>query len=657
MIGVFDKLLGHSSKGGGGESPLTEHPSELVTNFTENSDVGAIMPAQPPPDTPPSICNSIAVSSDSHEHDDFRTSFSDTSESHSLTVQRVPASLQTPATHLPTCEARLSLLRENQRNEGSDGGERDLRLLDAVRSNNVALTSQILHPEPDVDGPNPNVTDSWGRAPLHLAAEHGSLDLVLLLIDYGDQIDVNMRDMRGRTPLHEAADRGFTEVAKFLMRCGADVNIQDNDGNTPLHYASRGDFDELLLCFLRRGPNLVLRNQEGFTPRQLAGPRCTSLLKDAEAKRKKTVPHQTPSGAPKPVARIQIPEYSQDDVNVLMGCSSPRAHLPPVSPSLKRTGPEDFDLVQQLGKGSFGDVYLVKRKSDSSHFAMKVLKKDKIMNQNLVKYAMTERNVLSYVRHPFIVGLNAAFQTAEKLFLILDYCPGGDMGWHLAKEKRFNETRARIYAGEVLLALEELHKRDIIYRDLKPDNVVFDSEGHAMLTDFGLSREGVYDNFSAKSFCGSIAYLAPEMLKRQGHGKAVDWYLLGVLVYEMLVGTPPYFSRNREQLFQNIQNAQLNLPPGMSLEAKNLIRSVRFTQLLERDPSRRLGSSAKGPDDVKAHPFFHSVNWDLAVKRELRPPVLPRPCIACPSPLTKERVYGAEGQLGHHFEGWTFVSQ
>jgi serine/threonine protein kinase len=176
---------------------------------------------------------------------------------------------------------------------------------------------------------------------------------------------------------------------------------------------------------------------------------------------------------------------------------------------------------------------------------MKVLNKDKIMAQNLVKYAMTERNVLSITNHPFIVKLNYAFQSLDRLFLILEYCAGGDLAQHLQKEKRFDEDRAKIYLCEIILALEDLHKRDIIFRDLKPDNVVLDSEGHALLTDFGLSKEGVLDNKGAKSFCGSIAYLAPEMLKRTGHGKSVDWYLLGVLFYEMLVGIPPYFANNK----------------------------------------------------------------------------------------------------------------
>lgn len=167
------------------------------------------------------------------------------------------------------------------------------------------------------------------------------------------------------------------------------------------------------------------------------------------------------------------------------------------------------------------------------------------MSHNLIRYAQTERNVMSIANHPFIVKLNFAFQTEDKLFLILDYCEGGDLAEYLQMEKKFNEPRAKTYICEILLAIEELHRKDIIFRDLKPDNIVLDKEGHCLLTDFGLSKEGIMDNAMSKSFCGSYAYLAPEMIKRSGHGKSVDWYLLGVVLYEMLVGLPPYYANNK----------------------------------------------------------------------------------------------------------------
>ena len=183
--------------------------------------------------------------------------------------------------------------------------------------------------------------------------------------------------------------------------------------------------------------------------------------------------------------------------------------------------------------------------------------------------------MLSYVNHPFIVGLHYAFQTSEKLCLILDYCSGGDLSKHLKMEKRFSEHKARLYLSEVILALQELHRRDVIYRDLKPDNLVLDQDGHCMLTDFGLSKEGVMEHTSgARSFCGSIAYLAPEMLRKAGHGKAVDWYLLGVVFYELLVGQPPYLAPTKEELFDNIERGKLKIPAGLSSEAISLLTQV-----------------------------------------------------------------------------------
>eukprot|EP00826_Nyctotherus_ovalis_P017326 TRINITY_DN15098_c0_g7_i1.p4 TRINITY_DN15098_c0_g7~~TRINITY_DN15098_c0_g7_i1.p4 ORF type:complete len:177 (-),score=56.65 TRINITY_DN15098_c0_g7_i1:445-975(-) len=176
---------------------------------------------------------------------------------------------------------------------------------------------------------------------------------------------------------------------------------------------------------------------------------------------------------------------------------------------------------------------------------MKALSKHMIFRQNMAAYIYTERNVQCGPRHPFIVNLYCAFQNRTRLFMVMDYCRGGDLGNVIEREGRLCENVTRIYLAEVLLALEELHKREIIYRDLKPDNVVMDAEGHAVLTDFGLSKEGIKATDYTLSFCGSLAYLAPEVLGRSGHGKSVDWYLLGVLLYEMLVGMPPYFDKNR----------------------------------------------------------------------------------------------------------------
>ena len=285
------------------------------------------------------------------------------------------------------------------------------------------------------------------------------------------------------------------------------------------------------------------------------------------------------------------------------------------SPSIEHISPSNFICLAQLGKGSFGEVYLVQKIDSSEKYAMKVLRKERIMGQNLLKYALAERNVLSLSNHPFIVKLNYAFQSATKLYFVMEYCPNGDLAKHLLFEKRFKEPRAKFYICEVILALENLHKRDVIFRDLKPDNVMLDEEGHCKLTDFGLSKEGVKENVYAKSFCGSVAYLAPEMLKKQGHGKAVDWYLLGVLFYEMLVGITPYFTTRKEDLFYNIENAELKIPNFVTKDAADLLK-----KLLERNPNKRLGGCGRDAEEIKEHPYFKDVDWKKVYEKKIKVP-------------------------------------
>ena len=279
-----------------------------------------------------------------------------------------------------------------------------------------------------------------------------------------------------------------------------------------------------------------------------------------------------------------------------------------------KIGPKDFICLALLGQGSFGEVYLVKKKGTEELYAMKVLDKCRIEKQNIYKYVFTERNIMASINNPFIVKLYYTFQSNEKLFLILEYCPNGDLSKQLKLQKRFSEEKARFYICEIILALGELHKNDIIYRDLKPDNIVIDKDGHALLTDFGLSREGVYDKDIAKSFCGSIAYLAPEMLNRRGHGKAVDWYLLGVIFYEMLVGVPPFFTANQEEIFRNIIQTDVYIPSFVSKKAQKLLKL-----LLKKNPEQRLGSK-KDMDELMENEYFSDIDWDKVYNKKCKPP-------------------------------------
>jgi RAC serine/threonine-protein kinase len=224
------------------------------------------------------------------------------------------------------------------------------------------------------------------------------------------------------------------------------------------------------------------------------------------------------------------------------------------------------------------------------------------------------------VNHPYIVGLNMAFQSKSKLYFILDYCAGGELFFHLGRKGQFSQEVSVFYAAEITSALHCLHGYGIIYRDLKPENVLLDEEGHIRITDFGLSKEGVTDNDSgADSFCGTPEYLAPEILTRTGHGRAVDWWSLGAILYEMLVGSPPFYSNNRQKLFSKIQNSPVVFPPFISYEARDILEAF-----LHKNPAHRLGSGPEDAEEVKVHPIFADIDWELLERRELEPPWRPK---------------------------------
>ena len=280
---------------------------------------------------------------------------------------------------------------------------------------------------------------------------------------------------------------------------------------------------------------------------------------------------------------------------------------------------KDFEILKVIGKGSFGKVFQVRKIGENQIYAMKVLNKSIIKKKNQIEHTKTERNILGKIDHPFIVGMKYAFQTKEKLYFVLDYCPGGELFYHLGKAKKFSEDRARFYAAEITLALQHLHKLGIVYRDLKPENVLLTEEGHVRLTDFGLSKEGINQaDKGAQSFCGTPEYLAPEILNRSGHGQAVDWWSLGALLYEMLTGWPPFYSRDQERLFNKIKKCNVDIPHDLSPDTADIL-----IKLLQKDPKKRLGGDERDAESVKSHPFFKSIDWDKLYRKELPVPYLP----------------------------------
>uniref|UniRef100_A0A7S2S4V0 non-specific serine/threonine protein kinase n=1 Tax=Mucochytrium quahogii TaxID=96639 RepID=A0A7S2S4V0_9STRA len=276
---------------------------------------------------------------------------------------------------------------------------------------------------------------------------------------------------------------------------------------------------------------------------------------------------------------------------------------------------DDFVLMTVVGKGSFGKVIQVKKKDTGKVFAMKVLKKEQVVKRKQFEHTMAERRILEEIDHPFIVSLRFAFQTTQKLYMIFDYFNGGELFHYLSKGGRFTEERAKFYAAEIALGLEHVHAMNIIYRDLKPENLLLDADGHIRITDFGLSKENVTDD-NVRSFCGTPEYLAPEVLKRQQYGKAVDWWSLGTLLYEMISGLPPFYDRNRDRMYKKILKAELRFPPHMNSEARSICRGM-----LQRDPLQRLGY--RGAQEVKSHQFFASIDFDALLAKKIEPPFKP----------------------------------
>eukprot|EP01039_Chlorochromonas_danica_P011014 gene11014-12262_t len=286
----------------------------------------------------------------------------------------------------------------------------------------------------------------------------------------------------------------------------------------------------------------------------------------------------------------------------------------------------DFDLLKVLGKGSFGKVMLVKKKDDNSGtlYAMKTLRKAALVKRNQLAHTSTERYILQNIHCPFLVHLVFAFQTADKLYMVLDYMAGGELFFWLKKDRKFSENRARLYAAEITLAIDALHSADIVYRDLKPENILLDEAGHLRLTDFGLAKGGITGSGAdggTKTFCGTPEYLAPEILENKGHGKAVDWWALGTLLYEMLTGLPPFYDSNVQRMYHKILHEPLRFPKSegrqVSEEAKELLRG-----LLERKVSGRTGSN--GAQELKRSRFLSVYDFNRVMSKgyeaEFKPP-------------------------------------
>lgn len=333
---------------------------------------------------------------------------------------------------------------------------------------------------------------------------------------------------------------------------------------------------------------------------------------------------------------------------------------------MKRLGPNDFELLRVVGQGAFGKVFQVRKRDTGEVFAMKVMRKDRIMEKDHGDYVKAERDVLTSIVHPYIVTLRYSFQTIHKLYLVLDFINGGHLFFQLYRAGTFEEPLARLYTAELVLGLAHLHSLGFVHRDLKPENVLLDKEGHIKITDFGLAKANMSDQEEQRtnSFIGTMEYMAPEIISGKGHGKAVDWWSVGILLYEMLCGVPPFRAKGRQALQKLIVSGKYKLPPYLSAEAALFLKG-----LLQKEPSKRLGFGPRGSQDVVTHAFFRHVDWKALKERTVPSPF--RPTIKSPdsvenfdkiwtdlpaheSPCTTPNEGSSLEKNHHHFEGFTY---
>ncbi|KAH9482608.1 Serine/threonine-protein kinase SCH9 [Psilocybe cubensis] len=282
--------------------------------------------------------------------------------------------------------------------------------------------------------------------------------------------------------------------------------------------------------------------------------------------------------------------------------------------------PRDFEFLKLIGRGTFGKVFQVRKKDTKRIYAMKVLSKKEIVAKKEVAHTIGERKILQRsLDSPFLVGLKFSFQTDTDLYLVTDFKSGGELFWHLQRETRFSEDRARFYIAELILALEHLHKFNIVYRDLKPENILLDATGHVALCDFGLSKADLRPDELTTTFCGTTEYLAPEiLLDEQGYSKIVDFWSLGVLLFEMCCGWSPFYAEDTQQMYKNICFGKIRFPKGViNDEGKQFVKG-----LLNRNPKHRLGA-VRDAEELKEHPFFKGIDWVALAQKKVTPPFKP----------------------------------
>jgi len=340
------------------------------------------------------------------------------------------------------------------------------------------------------------------------------------------------------------------------------------------------------------------------------------------------------NGTPEP--SIAVPSHNHDgdggDLGILEDGPSPHHHATAAAKKdgSKMVSLDDFDLIRVIGRGSYAKVLMVELKKNKRIYAMKVIKKELVTDDEDIDWVQTEKHVFETAsNHPFLVGLHSCFQTPSRLFFVIEFVRGGDLMFHMQRQRRLPEEHARFYSAEICLALNFLHDKGIIYRDLKLDNVLLDHEGHIKLTDYGMCKEGIRRGDTTSTFCGTPNYIAPEILRGEDYAFSVDWWALGVLLYEMLAGRSPFDvvgatdnpdQNTEDYLFQVILEKTIRIPRSLSVKAASILKGF-----LNKNPADRLGCHKEtGFMEIMSHPFFKTIEWELLEQKQIPPPYRPR---------------------------------